>query len=109
LTDWLAAETAEYGIRIFALGPGGVRTEMGEQAFAWAAATIQAGKYGLRPEHIPVAGPPERAGAACVFLASGQADALSGRHIGAWQDLTDLVQLADEIQQQDLYGLRLRV
>jgi NAD(P)-dependent dehydrogenase (short-subunit alcohol dehydrogenase family) len=108
LTDTLAAETADYGIQVFALGPGGVRTEMGEQAYAWAVATIRAGKYGLKPEHIPPARQPELAGTACVLIASGQADGLSGRHILAWQDLAYLVSRADEIRRQDLCALRVR-
>jgi hypothetical protein len=43
-----------------------------------------------------------------VALASGRADALSGRYLSVFDDLDDLIRRADAIQQQDLYILRLR-
>jgi hypothetical protein len=41
-------------------------------------------------------------------LAHGCGDALSGRYIDAYNDLTALAARADEIRQADLYTLRLR-
>ena len=43
-----------------------------------------------------------------LFLASGQADVLSGRYIDIDDDLDALVQQADAIQRDDLYTLRLQ-
>jgi hypothetical protein len=42
-------------------------------------------------------------------LASGRADALSGRYIHAeHDDVDDLIRRADEIREQDLNAIRLR-
>jgi hypothetical protein len=43
-----------------------------------------------------------------VFLASGRADALSGCFINVRDDVTEMVQRADEIREGELYTLRLR-
>jgi hypothetical protein len=52
--------------------------------------------------------PPERAGELAVFLASGRADALTGRFVHVLDDVHDLIRRVDEIRQDDLYVLRLR-
>ena len=44
-----------------------------------------------------------------MFLLSGQADVLTGRHISFWDNADDLLRRSDEIVQDDLYTLRLRV
>jgi hypothetical protein len=43
-----------------------------------------------------------------VELATGRADALSGRFLHVLDDLDDLVARADEIARQDAYALRFR-
>jgi len=43
-----------------------------------------------------------------VTLASGRADALSGRYLTAYDDLAELIGRAAEIRRDDLYTLRLR-
>ena len=43
---------------------------------------------------------------AFMFLASGKADALTGRHINSTDSLEELIGRADEIVQEDLYTLR---
>jgi hypothetical protein len=43
-----------------------------------------------------------------VALATGRADALSGRVLSVRDDLEDLVQRADDIRRDDRYALRLR-
>jgi hypothetical protein len=43
-----------------------------------------------------------------VWLAAGRADQLSGRYLTVEDNLERLVARADEIQQADLYTLRLR-
>ena len=52
--------------------------------------------------------PIERAVDGLLFLLSGRADALSGRHIDVDDDQTDLLKRSGEIQQADLYTLRRR-
>jgi hypothetical protein len=62
------------------------------------------------PDYPPsVWTPIERAGEVCVFLASGQADQLTGRYIHVREDdVHEMVARADEIVEHDLYTLRLR-
>jgi hypothetical protein len=43
-----------------------------------------------------------------LFLASGKADALSGRYISIDDDVAELVRRVEEIERDDLYTLRLR-
>jgi NAD(P)-dependent dehydrogenase (short-subunit alcohol dehydrogenase family) len=82
-TETLAAETKEHGLAVFAITPGFVWTEMTERLrdAAGAAPDISGAD--------PVA--PERAGELVVRLASGDADALSGRFIHVRDDLDELL------------------
>ena len=82
-TETLAAETKEHGLAVFAITPGFVWTEMTERLRDAA---------GPAPD-ISGADPvePERAGELVVRLASGEADALSGRFIHARDDLDELL------------------
>ena len=74
-TDCLAAETIEYDERVFALGPGLIHTEIirsverSDTAMRWMSDVLDGLSY-LSPD-IPAW--------AVVYLASGRADALSGR------------------------------
>lgn len=52
--------------------------------------------------------PPTRAAELARRLALGEADALSGCFISVHDDLSALVANAEEIQEKDLYTLRLR-
>ncbi len=96
LTDVLANLTRSHDVCVFAISPGLVRTAMTE------AMPIM--------DSIPVTDyvPPERAADLCVFLASGQADRLSGRYLHVLDDIHDLVRRADEVVAQDLYAMRVR-
>jgi NAD(P)-dependent dehydrogenase (short-subunit alcohol dehydrogenase family) len=105
LTDTLAAEVADYGVGVFAVHPGRVPTEAsrrfegspaGQRWFAGSGAVLQA-----------LEAPPERCAELCVLLASGRADALSGRFLSIFDDLGDLVRHADDIRRDDRYALRL--
>ncbi|MBI3304109.1 MAG: SDR family oxidoreductase [Deltaproteobacteria bacterium] len=105
LTAHLAATTREYGVYVFALGPGFVRTAMTEHVLR-----SPAGQKWL-PEVQAVfdAGrdlPPERAAQHAVFLASGKADGLTGRMVRAAYDLEELVHHIEEVQRDDRYVLR---
>jgi len=106
-TENLAPKTAEYGISVFALYPGEVRTAMteclieseeGQRWVPWVRQIFEAG-HGV---------PPERAAELVVCLSSGSADALSGRFISVHDDVADMVSRAKEIQKDELYTLRLR-
>lgn len=47
--------------------------------------------------------PPEAAGPLVAFLASGKADALTGRWAGINDDLPELIHRIDKIEQDELY------
>jgi NAD(P)-dependent dehydrogenase (short-subunit alcohol dehydrogenase family) len=104
----LAAETEEHGIRVFAIHPGLVRTDLTEGA----AESPEFQKWfgdGLRRALAEGrAVPPERAADLVVRLASGQADALSGCSITVDDDVTEMIAHAKEIRQGELYTMRLR-
>ena len=107
LTDHLAAETRTHGISVFAIYPGRVQTAMTDELIESAA-----GQRWLPHERAEREGTwlsAEHAARLCVTLATGKADALSGRFFGVEDDLDELLRRAPEIQREDLYTLRLRV
>jgi NAD(P)-dependent dehydrogenase (short-subunit alcohol dehydrogenase family) len=102
LTNSLAAEAEPYGVAVFAITPGRVRTGMTDYMLE-----SPAGRRWLdmpRDEWLPA----NRAGELVVFLSSGRADVLSGRFIHVLDDAHELVRRAEAIRQDDLYVLRLR-
>jgi NAD(P)-dependent dehydrogenase (short-subunit alcohol dehydrogenase family) len=102
LTDCLAAETAEHGVSVFALGPGTVRTELSSglerspDGRRWLADAI---------EKLAFVGP-DAAAAAVVLLAGGHADALSGRWIDAADDIAMIAAQAETVSADELFQLR---
>ena len=96
LTDCLAAETQAHGVSVFAISPGLVHTVMADAVNAF---------KGLPDSDWT---PRERVGELCVFIATGQADRFSGRYLHVVDDLGELARRADEIEQNDLYTLRVR-
>ena len=106
LTECIAAEAGQHGVRAFSLAPGAVRTEMtrylaespeGQRWHPWA-----------RDAYDHRTRPAEDAARLCVALATGRADALSGRYVDVSDDLAVLVQDAADLQQQDRRVLRLK-
>jgi 3-oxoacyl-[acyl-carrier protein] reductase len=86
------AEQLEGRIPVFVISPGLVKTEMTKSA----------------PDDAPWT-PPELAPRLVRVLASGRADALSGRYIHAeHDDIEDLVRRRDEIREHDLNAIRLQ-
>jgi NAD(P)-dependent dehydrogenase (short-subunit alcohol dehydrogenase family) len=104
LVDSLAAEVAGEGVSVFAITPGFVRTRLVDEV-----ARSDEGRRWL-PElaEREDALEPKRAGRLVVELATGRADALSGRFLHVLDDLDDLVARADEIVRDDKYALRFR-
>jgi NAD(P)-dependent dehydrogenase (short-subunit alcohol dehydrogenase family) len=97
------------GISVFSISPGLVRTAMTESIARssddekWFGGSF--GKSFAAGHDVP----PERAADLVVLSASGQADALSGCYIGVGsEDPFEMMQRAEEIQQDELYTLRLR-
>jgi NAD(P)-dependent dehydrogenase (short-subunit alcohol dehydrogenase family) len=104
-TAHLAATTREYGVSVFALGPGFVRTAITEHALQSPAGQ----KWLPEIQAVFAAGrdlPPERAAQHAVFLASGKADGLTGRMVRAAYNLEELVHHIEEVQRDDRYVLR---
>jgi 3-oxoacyl-[acyl-carrier protein] reductase len=90
--ELLAGQVAEFGIHVFVISPGLVRTDMTEP-------------FG---DDAPWT-PPELAPRLVRVLASGRADRLAGRYIHAeHDDIEDLIARADEIEQRDLNAIRLQ-
>ena len=111
LSESLAIENKEYGIVVFAIHPGNVRTSMSEylhdsevvgQRAPWMQ-QIWRQRFAEATDT-----PIERSVDLVLQLAAGHADMLSGRYIDAEDDLTELLDHADVIQRKDLYTLRLR-
>jgi len=111
LSESIAIENKEYGIFVFAIHPGNVRTSMTEylhdseivgQRAPWM-------QQDWRQRFADAADTPmERSVKLILQLAAGQADTLSGRYIDAEGDLTKLLAHTDEIHSKDLYTLRLQ-
>ncbi|MFN2468004.1 MAG: SDR family NAD(P)-dependent oxidoreductase [Gaiellaceae bacterium] len=91
--ETLAAQLAGHGIPVFVISPELVRTDMTEGVFS---------------DDAPWT-PPELAPRLVRVLASGRADALSGRYIHAeHDDVEDLIRRAEEIVAEDRNSIRLR-
>jgi NAD(P)-dependent dehydrogenase (short-subunit alcohol dehydrogenase family) len=106
-TEILAAEVKEHGVTAFAVQPGTVRTRMLEDLLTsdvrrrwipWMPKIIEAG------QDVP----PELAAELVLYLASGAADALSGRMFSVGEDPTGVVRRAEEVLREELYVLRMR-
>ena len=96
LADNLAEALKDKGIQVFTISPGLVRTEMTkdipEDAFEGAASWT----------------PIEKAAELCLVLASGRADALTGRYVHAsGHDIDSLIARSEEIVASNLHTMRL--
>ena len=105
LTECLALETKAYGVAVFAISPGTVRTTMSEYSLN----SPEGQKWlpwfrRIFDEKIDVTA--ERPAKLVLDLASGRADALSGRFISIYDDLDFLRENAATIEEKDLYSLK---
>jgi NAD(P)-dependent dehydrogenase (short-subunit alcohol dehydrogenase family) len=106
LTGSMALEAEPHRVAVFAIAPGTVATELTRKLVESEAAERWLPKFqAMRPEDWLS---PELAARLVVLLASGMADALSGRFLHALDDVEELVARQDEIVRNDLYALRLR-
>jgi NAD(P)-dependent dehydrogenase (short-subunit alcohol dehydrogenase family) len=102
----LAGQTAEHGISVFALDPGGMRTALtdyvsysAEGQKWWPAFRAQAEEDHERPDNP---------GPVVVFMASGRADPLSGCYITVHDGITTLLQRVNDGAAEDVRKLRIR-
>ena len=107
LTEAVALEAAEFGVKAFALFPGTVLTPMTE--FIRDSAEGRKWRPGFG-EFLDQTGgvPAQLAVDACLQLLSGRLDALSGRYISAKRNLNDYLTETDRILTNHLLTLRLR-
>ena len=105
-TGSLAAETAPHGVSAFAVAPGTLDTDMNRHLRESAAGRRWLPKFQeIGPDEWVL---PELPARLVVTLASGTADALSGRFFHVLDDLDELVARQEEIRRDDLYTIRLR-
>ncbi|HLK65007.1 MAG TPA: SDR family oxidoreductase [Bryobacteraceae bacterium] len=99
-SEQLAVELKPHGVSVFPIRPGLVRTRM-----------VEEGRHQLPfiqkmlDDGLEVA--PEVVASLVATLASGQADALSGRLFQVREDLDSVLRQAEDVQQRELYLLRL--
>jgi len=106
-TETLAEELREYGIPVFAITPGPVRTAMTEELIG-----SEEGKRWLpwceqlfeNRQDVTV----DPATTLVVFLATGARDRLSGKLLSAKERPAEMARRIERIQRDDLYTLRLR-
>ena len=108
MTNSLAAATLEYGISVFAYAPGLVRTAMTDYMGGSSEVPQQIRDSFHEAFKAGVSVPAERSAQGLLFLASGRADALTGRYPDVRLGLEGLVERAEEVERDDLYALRIR-
>ncbi len=104
LSENIALETRGHGVAVFTVNPGLVRTAMSEAALSCGEPSVESFFEDAFANEDDV--PAEAVATVVVYLASGAADALSGRNIRACDDVTKMVAGATEIARRDLYVLR---
>ena len=102
-TDTVAAEVAGRGVLLYAVSPGFVRTDMGQEAEA-ALSDANPDWQGFPAEFIF---PPEAIADLIVRIAGGEAAGLEGRLLHVKDDLATMRQSADQIAAQNLLALKL--
>lgn len=106
MTNLLATAVKEYGISVFALSPAGPTTMV--ESLATSLKIPEQVRVHVRKSIMDGAGIAESV-SMLMFLVSGQADVLTGRHIRWWDTPDELLHRADEIIRSDLYAMRLRL
>ena len=106
-TEVLADETREHGVSVFAIQPGTVRTAMAEDLLhSEASARWLPWFKTIFDQGQDVSTDP--AAELVLYLASGAADALSGRFFFAPGKPDEIVAHAEEVRTRDLYALRMQ-
>ncbi len=107
LTETVAEEVKEFGIRVNAIAPGAVNTRLLDQVLA---AGEQAGKEfhaKARQQKANGGTLPEKAAELAVFLALPAAAGVTGRLISAlWDDWKSLPEHAEELDRSAMFTLR---
>ncbi len=104
----LAEEVKEFGIKVFTIDPGLVRTAGHERNIESGLDDKWFGGIVQKWFAAGVAVPPTVAALLVRRIATGEVDALSGCYLRYDDDLTAMVANAQEIKDKELYTLRLR-
>ena len=109
LSEGLAISLRPHGVQVFAISPGGVLTAMTRAVMDDDEQDKWLHYRAFPPELLS---PPEQAADLCVRLATGAADALTGRFFGGfragWDDVDAMLRQAEAVAQDNLYTLRRR-
>ena len=107
LTETLAEEVKESGVRINAIAPGSVNTRLLDRVLA-AGQNAGTAFYAQAQKQKATGGtPPARAAELAVFLASSRGEGITGRLISAvWDDWKSLPERASELGHSALFTLR---
>jgi len=107
-TETIAAEAAHYGIRINAIAPGAMNTEMHDAVLRAGPTLAGESEYRKALEQAERGGTsPATAAELAVFLASDAAAGINGRLISAvWDPWKNLAAHAAELARSDVYTLR---
>lgn len=103
LTESLAVSLLPYGIRVFTVTPGFVRTSLTEQL-----TESPQGRHWLPELQTRDSLDPDLFVRLAVTVALGGADILNGRFLHALDNIGELVSRFDDIESQELYVPRLR-
>jgi 3-oxoacyl-[acyl-carrier protein] reductase len=108
LTETVAEEVKEFGVRVNAIAPGAVNTRMLDEALAAGEERVGKEFYAKVLEQKAKGGtPPDRAAELAVFLASPEAAGITGRLLSAvWDDWKALAGRGSELAGSAMFTLR---
>ena len=108
MTEGLAREVSPHGIKVFALAPPAVQTEMTQFIMDDPGGRKWRPEFKERFADGSAFQPAALLGQWTINLLSGRADVLTGRYFLATRDFDEVVAQAERILAEDLMTLRIR-
>lgn len=108
LTETLAEELREFGIQVNAVAPGALNTRLLDEVLQAGPDVVGAEFYQKALKQRDSGGAPLQKGAdVCVYLASAQSDAITGKLLSAiWDPWDRLHEFSADLEKTDIYTLR---